>query len=330
MTVSKLVGSLLEQQQAEMEKRLEAHRKEHDQKVIAAAAYDEHVQGRELPMPRHVLVSSGVFFTFERVKPDELIAMMDIFPPVPSGLRKGNSGTSVIPADRVKEGDTFSTGDGFWLNVDDRLQMKWYTELAGKVRVQLWAELDTVYGVHPQRTARIIQDATGRICRIENATVTHPLAQPAGVHLIRYGQHALDAWPHMLLWGTGMRQMAEAWRAECTQRGIATMEAYLRDKAAGVEPEPPNDRPGRFHAGTPEQEACIDTLEARMDMALARKHWDAYVKDRSGDPWPVKQSEYTRGFDHYAWACNWLALHNLYEVPLEGRDKPYRYGSAWL
>lgn len=60
-----------------------------------------------------------------------------------------------------------------------------------------------------------------------------------------------------------------------------------------------------LHAGTPEQEKCLDEHREVCEL-----HEVAY------------------GYDHYTACCETLKEYGLYEVDLDG--KPYKYGHAWL
>jgi hypothetical protein len=62
-----------------------------------------------------------------------------------------------------------------------------------------------------------------------------------------------------------------------------------------------------MHAGTPEQEKCLEEFEAERE---------AVEKELGGNP------------SYYDVSCEILKRHGLYEVRLDG--KPYKYGHAWL
>ena len=62
-----------------------------------------------------------------------------------------------------------------------------------------------------------------------------------------------------------------------------------------------------MHAGTPEQEKCLEDFEAERE---------AVEKELGGNS------------SYYDVSCEILKRHGLYEVQLDG--KPYKYGHSWL
>lgn len=318
--------------------------KEAAQTAETAAAFDEQHAGRaSLPIPYlAALITKRVTLYFRGVNPETLAALMDAFPAMPRGLQRGRDGTSYPLGTERKEGHEFTPGDGFKLYADKHesrqtLRMEWTCNLAGRVPADMRVELLNVHGVTADQRGRVRTDATGRVCSIDDVSLQFPIGKPAALQVIRYSRHSPAVWPSMLAWAprgesSAMRAMVQCWVDECDRRGVESRTAYERDRDSGaIEPEPVHS-PGKLRAGSAAQTDCLNTLAARVDQALARKHWRAYTADRAGDPWPVKPSEYSPGFNHYSWACNWLARHGLYEdAALPTKDgKPYRYGSAWL
>jgi len=330
-------------------KRLEDEQAKANKEQHIIELWAKHPLAKVVKEPEHVhawkLYGSIGSINWKDTSPEQALAIMEAFPPVPSGLHKGRMGTSYQPEAQVKseEKQDFTLGDGYSLSLDrvahyaGNVKINWYT-LLGEELVRIAVELLNIHGVTPSIHGHVETWPDGKIRKISDVEIAWGVEPPFAVRQVKYGRPSDDSWNTFLVWAeeraekvSPMLSMVMAWAEECYQRRIHSKKAYELDKARGLKPEPAQayGRAG-LRSGTQAQHDCLNTEEARGDAALAKAHWLEYIDDSDQSTWPVKPSEYQKYFDHYAWACHWLFLHGLYVDPNGPEGKPYKYGTAWL
>lgn len=314
-----------------------------------AAAFNANPFAAELPDAKYIhvgltrLYGAGISMTWENIVPDEALRIMDTLEPIPTVYLKDGS-VSIKPADAVTEKEAergkVIDAEGFALRVERHertmgdTKITWYSDAIPGHRIHCTVELKAA-GVLPMIDGEVKAYPGGEIISISNCRIVWPkTVNVPGYQTIKYAQASPKYWNPFLLWSQTdeIRQTVEVLAEICLTKREDSRRAYELDKAEGItDVEPPTPRRNGFNCGTQAQHDCLNTIEARMDQALAKKHWLMYIADSNPETWPSKPSEYQTYFEHYAWACHWLFLHGLYVDPnAEGYPNGYKYGSAWL
>jgi hypothetical protein len=276
-------------------------------------------------------------FAFKDATPEACDALLAAFEPAPLVLTRGDF-TSARPAGYSKEGERLTSTQeiqgGVVLRMDrtanypHRSKVEWYTRLGGGL-IQMSVELENIHGITPNYAASVQYDSTHQhIVSVSNARPEFLIKPVQKLEYVRYSAGSRDGFGTLLIYGN-VRAYIEQLAGYCYSQRRASKKAYQEDKIAGLTPVrgPASDQTydsAKLRAGTREQYECLNSEEARRDMALADKHWKAYAEDYG--------VETTQGyFSHYDWACAYLKRQGLYEVP-DPRDpsKTYKYGHAWL
>lgn len=336
-----------------------------------AAAYD--ASGYTGPLP---YIASGdarpaydgtiASLHFRNVGPDELVALVTAFPPVPCaeyrhrGSRCFRPGVAPEDAEDVRECDGFEVsircGEGY-----PSLRAHW-TAMVGDVHTRFWIELRRVQFLHPTTHRRAVTVA-GQFLRYEGATTLHwpdqgalfnDVAPDSGLFVRTYDSGSDQSHGDVRIRGRDMLALLRAWEDECNKRGAETKAAFLAaygpldygnklPSIADVEAFAEKMRAeydakrGGLRAGTLMQTAALAMPYAESDKAVAEKHWLHYAEHHG-----LEVSEYRSYFDHFAWACAYLQRIGLYEVPVtdEMREQAtggiaadvmtYKYGHRWL
>lgn len=325
---------------ADVTRATERAQREADSKMRLAVAFDAaNAERGPIPAPwfihAHTLYGRAGSLSYKDQTPEDVRGLLAKFPPVASGVFRGRDGTSYrmessIPAD---EADKYAPNpDAVALKMDGGLsygttvRVEWFAELAPDLIVEFQCELRPIYQVVPQYRARIRETAAGSYIEAGSDTVYFPLEKTTREAAVRYaaGDSRTSYRPRIF---TGARAMVEAWAAELDRLGIESRAAYERDKAAGgvmpSEYRVESYDSQKLRAGTRAQHDSLNSPAALLDRGLASKHWRCYAAEHGLDA-----GRY--GFDHYAWACAWLARRGLLIDQNGPNGKPHKYGSAWL
>ena len=336
-----------------------------------AAAYD--ASGYTGPLP---YIASGdakpsydgtiASLHFRNVGPDELVALLAAFPPIPRaeykhrGSRCFRPGAVPEDAEDVKECDglefSLSNGKGY-----GSLRAHW-SAMVGDVNTRFWLDVRRVSFLHPQSRRRAVTVA-GQFVRFEGPTTMHwpdqaalfnRVADTAGIFVRTYAPGSDQSHADMHIRGRDVIALAKAWGEECNKSGAETKAAFLSAYAplgygnalpslADVEAFAETMRAeydakaGGLRAGTLMQTAALAMPYAESDKAIAQAHWLPYAEHHG-----IKVSDYQTYFDHFGWACAYLQRIGLYEVPVtdEMRKqatggiaadvKTYKYGHRWF
>lgn len=354
-----LVQSLQAHEEAAQREAREAKEREGGRKVAIAQAFDAHNAGlpaidapRPFPWFVHAVSykhnPSAGWMSFKGLSFEEVAQMLRDYPPVPKVRYRSSSRreSGIRHAGFVPDyADTQSETDGCELHISKGIeygptvQVRWSCQM-GAMIVDIHAELrpsQFTPRLHAKRN-----EWQGQVVSIDGSTarVVYPFGDTAGLQNVRYAQGSRTAYPSFLIWGnaqpaSGMLRYIDSVAAECLRRETESFAAYLADKRAGCIMAKPADRMKGMSAGSPAQNAALDSPDALRDRALAEKHWVSYVKDSRAEDWPKddKPDIHSRGyFDYYAWACKWLLSVGLYADPsfLRKNGQPYKYGTAWV
>ncbi len=355
------VASMVDVLKKKREKEAAEALKKDEVQITMAQAFDTHnatLPASIVPRPLPWLVypmKSGVsdsvgWMAFRELTFEQVAQMMRDYPALPMvKWRDSQRRVTGMTVEGRAKGDTREETDGFKLeiaqgvNYGPMVQIQWETSLGGVI-VGVRAELA------PSQMRPSISVQTSVVCgevvavRGSTAEVHYPFGDTAGLRHVRYQQSGKLDYPHFLIYGVpaghpgspngGMMRYVDSVVAELERRGAESMAAYLKDKESGhLIADLPRAGGMTTSAGSPAQEAALQSDAARRDRGLAEKHWRAYCQDSKPEEWPKKPDLERQGwFDHYAWACKWLQREGLYRDPnfLTKDGKPYAYGTRWI
>lgn len=348
-----LVGAMLAKEQEAQKAAQAAAEKEGGRKLQIAAAFDAATAALPAsPMPRplpwfvmghdYKHTPSKGHMSFKGLTFEDVAQMMRDYPALPQVRYRSSARheSGIRHAGYLPEhADTQSETDGYELHISQGIgygptvSVQWDADLGGMI-VGIHAELKG--GRFTPRLHANCNRWQDKIVSIDGTTarIVYPFGDISGLHSVRYAQGSRESYPDFLVWGVpsagGMLRYVDSIAAENLRLQTESFAAYLADKQSGhLRAETGRSIPG-MSAGSPAQNAALGTDAALQDRALADKHWGSYCRDSDPDQWPVKSSQ--AYFDHYAWACKWLAGVGFLDDPsfLRKNGKPYRYGSAWI
>lgn len=310
--------------------------------------------------PTYYSGATGIYgqqasLSFAEVPPDDVVTLMKALPAVPGqAYVDGCTYTHPHGARELKEGQVWSGFDGYELRLQTiqwkrNFSLSWYCDLDGlriHVRVEP-AQLD----LHPFVNRKWVVYAND-MGRYEGPSV---LAWPKGEDCARVNNEAwakAQGTTRIFVGGgdqsTGQASLIakdmvvlfQAWAEECDRRGTLTRAAFERCLAATNMTRMPTpediDKAAqvikasyyaeKFRAGTLEQAACLATPMAVVDKFVAENHWQRYCEH-----YDIEGRE--NYFNHYTWACSFLARCDLLVVPWKDKDGnpiQYKYGAGWL
>lgn len=323
-------------------------------RMSIAEAFDSHAAQlppveMPRPIPWHVFPHSYKHtptigrLSFKGQGFDAIAQMLQDCPPLPqtryrasarreSGIRHPEHVPEYADSKTPTDGVQMRLGGG--VGYGQSVAIEWATMMQG-VCVEISAEVEASHQFKPRIAAKH-NEWQGQVVSIDASTarLVYPFGDTSGLDSVRYAQGSKTAYPDFLVWGRansgGLAAFVRSVAAEMLRLRVAGFAAYLADKREGLPPAETAGRISGMSAGSPAQNAALDSIAARKDRALAEKHWREYARDSEPETWPVSAE---RGyFDHYSWACHWLQMHGLLEDPafIRKNGKPYKYGSAWI
>lgn len=317
---------------------LENTRREAETKLALAGLFDQADAERgPLPQPTHLhayqLHGRAGSMSYDDQTPESILGLLALFPPLPAGVFRGRQGSryslaTSVPADEVDkytpDPDSVALKMDGGIDYGTTLTVDWFAELVPGTVVEIRCKLRAIGHILPFYSAVFHDSPAGAYIERGTDIVVFPFGRSREAALrFSPGDAAKSFRPRVF---TGARELVAEWAAELDRLGIESRTAYERDKArGGMFPREYQIRSydsEKLRAGTRAQYECLHTEAALLDRGLAEKHWRAYAAEHGLDP-----GRY--GFDHYAWACAWLARHDLLTDP-NGPNGPHKYGSAWL
>jgi len=281
---------------------------------------------------------------FKDVIPQDALALLDTFPPVPTVHHYDGTYKTIRPAVAAKEGATVTPIDGAVIRMDggpeygQKTKLEWVADFDGEL-IELDVELRAVHEVIPRIGARVTYYPEGRVKRVEECNTNFPIAKDLPkLKEIRYSRGTEQSFNSFVCYGErvgDVRKHVAAWAAECFRRKRNSRAAYEAALASPPVVEyhgVPYEREP-LKGGTKRQWECLHTPVALSDQEIAKQHWQEYAADTRNIPaaCPVQPSEYDKFFSYYVWAAAWLFRHGLLDDDQHVTNgKPYRYGSAWL
>lgn len=296
--------------------------------------------------PRSGLYQSDGSLSYEGAKPDLVLLLLALLPPVPVVDATDGTFRAFIPtwdeatiakyAGRPKSSAREVYGAMLSANrmpsYDSKITVKWFAELDG-LQLEISAQLENIQGVTPDVKYKAeTYPGTGKVRRITFSE----LSVPVGDELLRststerrFAAGGEEYIPDRLLVNTNptaFQGWLQAMADELVARKNDAMARYQVAVDEGLLADyQPSDRSRGMNAGTVEQDACLQTVEARRDRYLAEHHWPLWVEANNPEVGNMPVPTY---FTYFVWASHWLSKHNLLVADYEGT--PYKYGTAWL
>lgn len=345
-----LKETLTQQTEESVRALMEKTEREAAAKAKIAEGFDEAAgaAGYGGPLPHmtiaHALYGSVGSLNWNEMSFDDALRIMRAFPAVPAGIYRDGSFTSFRPAASLvfplKDGHRFDQSSEPYamrisggLGYGQKVAIEWTADLAG-VSVRFSIELKGPHDVLPRISFEANQwQGTAVSIKRETERVVVPLGGTIPL-VARYSAGSDTALRDCLFVGPEVVRYIERAVEYLDARDRETREAYEHAKDASPVVLPLRaevdalaetlrehyDRE-KLRAGTLRQFAALQMPAALVDRDVAEKHWPRYAEEHG-----IDRGRY--GFDHYSWACGWLARLDLLTDEYNGG--PYKYGSAWL